>query len=1186
MNTESAVPEFELSINSFSYEALQTAKWADLERFTIEILKRYYEPFGLSIRRTEKRINVDIGGDGAHDGEATIVLGGYPLPYQTRIEGGLGGHPELGILVTLWVEVKKRSRDNVDHHDLGGTIFRSSLEHVTKLVFVSNRGFARQFQEDLSRYATQRGVQFALIDGKTLIRIAEEVAQQKAPRSSPVPDNESQSDVDVHLRFVQDQIYRHSSDSAANIERAVGEPIFVEAKCKVTGLTTLHTGIRLNLCYQGSEILSIRSRLGNNHHAVGIGDQLRSVFTVFASRAGVLSLEHFSVEITDDKDRAVQCSISHGNELCYIRGTLLPNWIPPSKAGLHRDFSDALQEWISGEQSRSVNVISIAGAGKTHLVRSMRQLWLSQDVHEIYLDGASDQNPQATALAIFAQVFPVPVDAVTSKIAETLVEWLKRSGLPNQEAGILADYIAGRYSREIPFSHTQLGHFLAYILAKLSENTPIVVIFEDLHKCVPTVMTMLQGMQQSLARLGRTKVFILLTSREDSVWDDEAVRTEWRESFGQMRVGTDAREFHLHGFSHEEAVTLIRIAIPEIEEHHAEQIIKQVGTTPFGIREGLGLLVELKAVKQRDQNGTWQLVDPERMVRTLDGQQLRRPTHYRLKGLQERCPSWLSDFLASGACIGASFDLKICAHNAGDPNENDLEKALGECRFLEILRFSAISPSDLQFDHDLVRHVLLEDMGHFKQRRVAKSLFERMTQQAGAGLLSSLAFQAGMAEACWTQVIKQLEAARKAQRHLEAVHALGLALAVTDHNVAANVFAVKRGRYRPSFDEAIAVASPCIRAFDNPQLRDRETADLLLQYVEHLVAVGSGGSPSIAKALTEATMFAERLGDDCLRATLTMYHGRQEFNQENISESILLHQAAEALFAKLPKDEILIKRRSLNLLRLAIAQRQAGHLGESRITLIRAAWLGRKTRAFLAQVRANFGATFFYTDWQKTRHHWTRALRIAVMSGITDRYVHSFIDLAYLDLLEDKVDSAVLALEQALTLSRNQGLENSELRCLLNLSCTLIMRNEPHGALHLLREADRLGFKHEIGRRLWRVRANMATAYFLVGEIERSLAADQMTIQAFPSLERQVVLADKNQPSAGTRIVLALANIALRAADSPKHQKLLSTLPQAAQESARKLATAVIKDRLETLSGLRGRHCKRMGAHAFFVITE
>jgi len=208
------------------------------------------------------------------------------------------------------------------------------------------------------------------------------------------------------------------------------------------------------------------------------------------------------------------------------------------------------------------------------------------------------------------------------------------------------------------------------------------------------------------------------------------------------------------------------------------------------------------------------------------------------------------------------------------------------------------------------------------------------------------------------------------------------------------------------------------------------------------------------------------------------------------------------------------------------------------------------------------------------------------MSGITDRYVHSFIDLAYLDLLEDKIDSAVMALEQALALSRNRGLENSELRCLLNLSCTLIMRNEPQQALHLLREADRLGFKHEIGRRLWRVRANMATAYFLAGEIEHSFAADQMTIHAFPSLERQTIFVDGNRPSAGTRIVLALANIALRAANSPKHQDLLSTLPQVAQDSARNLAIAVMTNHLETLPGLRGRHCKRMGAHAFFVITE
>src|ERR1039458_9341830 len=99
MLTDSAEPRPELTISNFSFEALQDASWADLERFAVEVLSRYYEPFGLSIRRTEKRFTEDIGGDGSRDGEATILLGGGPLPVGTPSSAPPILHPELGVLV-------------------------------------------------------------------------------------------------------------------------------------------------------------------------------------------------------------------------------------------------------------------------------------------------------------------------------------------------------------------------------------------------------------------------------------------------------------------------------------------------------------------------------------------------------------------------------------------------------------------------------------------------------------------------------------------------------------------------------------------------------------------------------------------------------------------------------------------------------------------------------------------------------------------------------------------------------------------------------------------------------------------------------------------------------------------------------------------------------------------------------
>jgi tetratricopeptide (TPR) repeat protein len=698
---------------------------------------------------------------------------------------------------------------------------------------------------------------------------------------------------------------------------------------------------------------------------------------------------------------------------------------------------------------------------------------------------------------------------------------------------------------------------------------------------------MLQALRQNLLRLGRGRVFTLFTAREDSVWDDDIVRKDWRKSIDRMRTGMEIPEFRLRGFERDEAADLVRAAIPAVESYYAEAMIDQVGTSPFAIRESLGLLLERKALEPDAANGVWRLVDPDKMIRALDNQELRRATHYRLRGLRERYPGWLADFLDSGACLGTSFDPDVCFVNSGSPDRGALEGALTECRLLEVLRHPPLSSANLQFDHDLIRSILLKDIGTVRQRRLAKGLYETLASRKGPKLLSSIAYQAGLAEACLSNALKQTEAASDAGRHMEAVSALGLALSVTDQNVASHIFNVQKGRYRPSFDEAIFVAEPCLRIGLDRATRERETSQFLLSYIDHLVSVGSGGSPSIDKALTEAAMLAERLGDKVLLAILQMFHGRREFNRDSIQEAMKYHQKAEDMFAALTSTEEVRKRRSLNLVRLAITHRQLGHIEQSRRILAHALRVGiYKDWGLLTQVRANFGATFFYTDWTQTRRHWDLSLRIAKEGGLTDRYVHALIDIGHLDMLENDSRSAIQALEEALLLCREYGFENSELRCLLNLGCLALVQGHLEQALGLFRDADRLGFRHEISRRLWRVRADMATAYFLTGETDRSVTADEITLRSMPAPQSESSPPTEQTPYKITRSALAFGNIALRAQTSEFHRRLLLSISPEAQRCGRDLAEAAMENRLEELPGLLGRHCKRLAGQPFFLITE
>lgn len=1195
MKNESTEAASGLSMEHFSYDALQSATWMQFERFSIEVLSRYYEPFGLLVRRTEKQSGGDIGSDGTRDGEATVIFAGSPdraIPPPADISS-VG--PDLSVVLTLWVEVKQRS-SNVNHHDLGGTLFRSSLEYVTKIIFVTNSSFTKPFKKRLSQYALKNGMQFALIDGESLIRIAEKVVKTKRKRGKTKSNNvqtQPRPPVDVRLRFASDPLLRYSDITTEVVERAVGEPLFVVADCLVDESANPHPSLSVELRHGEARPFDIAARSGSKQHAVGAGDHFRSVFVIFPERPGELSLDDFRLLIYDEEGRKVDGRVTRSREKCVVRGTILPDWIPPSRARAHdllRGSVDAWADPAAPQQTatRAVDIVAIAGAGKSHLVRSVRKSWLRRGVYEVFLDGGGEHTATAVALALLGQIFPLPMDEVSNDLAKSLAEWLTRVGMTEGAAATLARAVSNLSAEgELPFKNEQLGHFLALILAKRSEQHPILLVFEDLHKCYPSSVSMLRSLRQSLTSLGRGKVLTLFTTREDSIWNDEAMRSDWRSSMEMMRAGSDTLEVRLSGFSKDEARELIRAAVPTVEEHYAVEIIEQVGTTPFGAREALGLLLERGILEPAERNGTWRLVKPDELPGALDSQVLRRATHYRLMGLRERYPDWLADFLDSGACLGRVFDPQVCAHNALVPARGALEKALAECRALEVIAFPLAAPSKLQFDHDLIRSVLLQDMGCARQRRVAGGLFKELVGRESDMLLSSLAYQAGLADECWGHAIKQADSAENSMRHMEAVQALGLAISVTDQNTVTKIFGVDEGRFRPAFDEAVGAAEPCMRSKLRRERRERETAGLLLRYAENLVAVGSAGTPSADRAVTEGSMLAAKLGDQMLRATFKMFHGRQEFSRDNPVEALRLHLEAESIFSAMEPGEDVDKQRARNFVRMAIAYRANGQLEESRRTLLKALRERRgRSWSLVTRVRANYGATYFYLDWAVTRRHWQRALLIAKRRGLTHRYVHGLIDVAFLDLLEDHDGPAERGLEEALGLCHDYCFENSELRCLLNLGCLALMRGDFQQALELLREADSLGFRHRIGRRLWRVRANMATAYFALGDVAASLATDRITLNSMPPLGDDSPLLDEKHLFASTRLILALANIALRAESSEEHRELLQSLPQRAQASARELARGVIRNEIESLPGLRGRHCKRVGLGRFFLITE
>jgi hypothetical protein len=184
--------------------------------------------------------------------------------------------------------------------------------------------------------------------------------------------------------------------------------------------------------------------------------------------------------------------------------------------------------------------------------------------------------------------------------------------------------------------------------------------------------------------------------------------------------------------------------------------------------------------------------------------------------------------------------------------------------------------------------------------------------------------------------------------------------------------------------------------------------------------------------------------------------------------------------------------------------------------------------------------------------------------------------LSFINLFDGRQSEGRRQAEEALEIAKAQGLDNTRVRCDLNLSVSSLMDRNLDGALNYLYEAESIAIKHQIDRRLWRVYANLATTYELTGQAEKAMARD---LQTLTSLKADTW--EGNSLLQRGRNLLPLVNIAFRAALAPEVydpiiQRLRPETLLIVHETARKIAAGeeslldgVLLKYLVNVNGLR-----------------
>ena len=150
---------------------------------------------------------------------------------------------------------------------------------------------------------------------------------------------------------------------------------------------------------------------------------------------------------------------------------------------------------------------------------------------------------------------------------------------------------------------------------------------------------------------------------------------------------------------------------------------------------------------------------------------------------------------------------------------------------------------------------------------------------------------------------------------------------------------------------------------------------------------------------------------------------------------------------------------------------------------------------------------------------------------------HALVSLSFINLFDGRQPEGRRQAEEALEIAKAQGLDNTRLRCDLNLSVSSLMDGNLEAALHYLNEAESIAIQHQIGRRLWRVYANLATTNELSGQMEKARARDLQTLN---SLKAETWEGDGVLQQG--RHLLPLLNIAFR--DRPVSRTLCARLSE------------------------------------------
>ena len=254
---------------------------------------------------------------------------------------------------------------------------------------------------------------------------------------------------------------------------------------------------------------------------------------------------------------------------------------------------------------------------------------------------------------------------------------------------------------------------------RISENTPLMIVIEDIHWADASTLHMLNH----IARQIDVSAIYVLCSCRNREFDR---RHPLPKVLGDISRFQELKRYNLVGFTTSEIIEYLGEIAPRLLELHekAHQIQAATDGNPLFVRH-LGYLLDDPAVLGSSGIG-----------RVPEG--IREAVGSHLGDLSEQCNQVLREL----AVIGAGFTLDLIMQLKGDTSMSMVLESISEALSMHVLEVSPDSYSEYKFAHELVRQVILEIIPfpericlHAKIGRALESMYFNGRQVSAAEVL-------------------------------------------------------------------------------------------------------------------------------------------------------------------------------------------------------------------------------------------------------------------------------------------------------------------------------------------------------------------------------------------------------------------------------------------------------------------